>query len=564
MNAHTSTAQFALASTADRAPNFGDALVKHACAFSALVAATTSKSGKVSKAVEQKYDDATDRLCSTQAIEPIHTAYKLGAAYDLIETGDGSSLSKELALDIVQDDTREVAERLIASAWLDMMAEDNRRRADEAAAALPTQNSGRLDRPVLDDDAAEYTSSRENLAAIARMAHDDPAQESQPAEIDRCDAALTRMLQSAPTSLAGVEVRLRAILENAWNIDLDRGTEHSGYPSKALTAEDLYGEYGCGTNDTEVIGSALARLHWGVASLVDSFDDRTPASDHAQIAHCPAALLAPQLDAMLVEEDAALEAATVARQAGDMLEAERQESRATALSNDRYTLEEKASNLRATTLKGAALQMALAMHAAELTRGCHSQDARDQHHTMLEGHLNSALHVLGEHISTECWKSYIGGDRPAGDEINTHGHHANAAWQSARLAFLSAQARWLEIGDANTPESEQAFTDQLAAEMSYAQTPPPNLHSLATMMRDVLNFDALPGNDDRADKRESIQKLLNDDEPGLNYLAMVYQHATRLVGEVGEIHEARRPGPTQRGLTDEEFNARFPAQSAAA
>jgi hypothetical protein len=113
--------------------------VKHACAFSALVAATTSKSGKVSKAVEETYDDATDRLCGTQAMEPIHTAYKLGAAFDLIETGDGSALTRELTLEIVQDDTREVAERLIASAWLDLMAEDSRQRTGSNGADLATK-----------------------------------------------------------------------------------------------------------------------------------------------------------------------------------------------------------------------------------------------------------------------------------------------------------------------------------------------------------------------------------------------------------------------------------------
>lgn len=561
MNAHTSAAQFALASTTDRAPNFGDALVKHACAFSAFVAATTSKSGKVSKAVEQKYDDATDRLCSTQAIEPIHTAYKLGAAYDLIETGDGSTLSKELALEIVQDDTREVAERLIASAWLDLMAEDNRRRADEAATALPTQNSGRLDRPALDDDAAEYTASRENLAAIARMAHDDPAQESQPAEIDRCDAALTRMLQSAPSNLEGVEVRLRAILENAWNIDVDHGDAYPAYASKALTAEDVYGEYGCGTNDTEVIGAALARLHSEVVSLLNS-PQQTP--DQTDAARCPAAAFVPRLEALIIEEDTALKAELGAKLAGNLLEAERQALIVARTSNERFVLEEAAAEVQATSITGAAFQLALATHAAELTRGSYSQEQRDQHHTTLEGYLTSALHVLAKHVSPGCWKSYVGGEHSGAFEPQAPGQTSVAAWQSARLAFLSAQARWLEIGDVNTPESEQAFTDQLAAEMTYAQTPPPNLEALATMLRDVLDFDTFASRDDRADKRESIQKLLEDDEPGINYLAMVYQHATRLVGEVGEIHEARRGIPTQRGLTDEEFFARLPAQSAAA
>ena len=129
---------------------------------------------------------------------------------------------------------------------------------------------------------------------------------------------------------------------------------------------------------------------------------------------------------------------------------------------------------------------------------------------------------------------------------------AGSAWASAREEFLAAQTASEALADQDTIESRQAFTAMCAAELTYAQTPPPNVEALATMLRDVLNFDALREYGDRADNRESIQKLLDDDEAGINYLAMAYQHATRLAGELSEIHEARRSIPCVRAETDAE------------
>jgi hypothetical protein len=127
----------------------------------------------------------------------------------------------------------------------------------------------------------------------------------------------------------------------------------------------------------------------------------------------------------------------------------------------------------------------------------------------------------------------------------------------AREAFLTAQASYNAMEDQESVEGNQAFLDLTRAELTYAQTPPADIHQLRTQMTDVINFDGLPGSDGDVEDAASIQELLDDDEAPINYLAIAYQHISRLTGVTGAFLDARRALPEHREETDAEFDARI-------
>jgi hypothetical protein len=86
---------------------------------------------------------------------------------------------------------------------------------------------------------------------------------------------------------------------------------------------------------------------------------------------------------------------------------------ATAYGDERDEQEALASTVQASSLTGAAGQIALAMHQIELVRGCGTQRDRDCYHGHAEDLLRSALGVLSDHLSPKMWADYVGGYHPS-------------------------------------------------------------------------------------------------------------------------------------------------------
>jgi hypothetical protein len=86
---------------------------------------------------------------------------------------------------------------------------------------------------------------------------------------------------------------------------------------------------------------------------------------------------------------------------------------ATAYGDERDEQEVRASTVQASSLAGAAGQIALAMHQMELVRGCGTQEDRDRYHGHAEDLLRSALVVVSDFLSPKMWEAYVGGYAPS-------------------------------------------------------------------------------------------------------------------------------------------------------
>lgn len=133
----------------------------------------------------------------------------------------------------------------------------------------------------------------------------------------------------------------------------------------------------------------------------------------------------------------------------------------------------------------------------------------------------------------------------------------DGAWSAARAAYLVASQLHDATEEDGTPAFEETFLGKCRALMAYTQTPTPDLRSLATMLRDAINFDVADEINGDVDDPAILQKMLDHDEASENYLAMAYQHIRRLAGDTGPFLEPRRALPTTRGETDAEFDARI-------
>lgn len=127
---------------------------------------------------------------------------------------------------------------------------------------------------------------------------------------------------------------------------------------------------------------------------------------------CPVAMYAGLIEATMAAELSADEAGTTARNAGDLEEAARQDETHKFFQDRRGEFVETITGKKAASVAGASLQLALALHEAELVRGCIDQADRDAAHDRLESLMKSALAVLGDNISPRLWEFYIGGEHP--------------------------------------------------------------------------------------------------------------------------------------------------------
>lgn len=77
------------------------------------------------------------------------------------------------------------------------------------------------------------------------------------------------------------------------------------------------------------------------------------------------------------------------------------------LTDLRDQLSARITGLNASSVRGAALQIALAFHWSELTRGMATQQERDAAHDQLEGLLASAFRVFGGAIPANIQRTYV-------------------------------------------------------------------------------------------------------------------------------------------------------------
>jgi|GEM_PF-4455773 len=103
----------------------------------------------------------------------------------------------------------------------------------------------------------------------------------------------------------------------------------------------------------------------------------------------------------------------------------------------RDALSNKIADMRAGSVVGAALQLALAMERAELIRGCYTQEDRDYHHVRFEALMRSALGVLGGSLPDDLWLAYVGGDRPAPAPPPSDDATMFLAWEAEAQRLLS-------------------------------------------------------------------------------------------------------------------------------
>ncbi len=141
-----------------------------------------------------------------------------------------------------------------------------------------------------------------------------------------------------------------------------------------------------------------------------------PALRSVDTAGCPAAALAQELEAIIELENAADAAETVASKAGNQAEAKRQTQIMLDCEAARWKIVADLATVQATSLTGAAAQIAAANHVADQVRGNSTQKDRDAFHDIFEALMKSACTFLSGQLTPNVWSYYVGGYHPASHE----------------------------------------------------------------------------------------------------------------------------------------------------
>lgn len=208
----------------------------------------------------------------------------------------------------------------------------------------------------------------------------------------------------------------------------------------------------------QLLGSLLADLAEQSASLPAAAAP-LPALEAVEPPHmvpCPTDEIASSILATLAEEDAEW----AKWLPGDDVFGS---PAAQACYERREGLRDQLADTQAASLRGATLQVAVALTTSELIRGNPEQSVRDAYHTTVEKLLKSALHVLAPHLKTAFWPCYVGGYHPLLEE--------RSAWDEARSGLM-AQRLWLL--DNPKEDTPQEYYD---AERRLLHTPAPDLEA---------------------------------------------------------------------------------------
>lgn len=200
-------------------------------------------------------------------------------------------------------------------------------------------------------------------------------------------------------------------------------------------------------------------------------------------------------------------------------------------------LEERTAALQASSMEGAAVQLAFAMHQAELIRGNPDQEDRDRYHGAYEKLMMSAMRVLAPHISPEMWSNYVGGQHPgpldsivtpladSSGQVDRENALAIYEWNKARetthAAFVAHAAS----------ESDEDFDALCSAQEHWESLTPPSLEALTEVMGySLVHFGPLAWTWSSADCPRSIRDLLDGGNPGEIIAARAYMHLLRMTG----------------------------------